>query len=127
MKMRWNKKRGASIILLILVIVVTVSICISVIASFSNVNLMQMELENDFKSSLIAYKDEVNRYITIEQKEDKNFKIEKMEFFGDRLREIIPYIKEEDMAKIAIKNGKIVYIGNDESERKWTQELTANE
>ncbi|MDO4282471.1 MAG: hypothetical protein Q4D02_02440 [Clostridia bacterium] len=127
MKIRGDMKNGASVIALVLVIVVTISV-FTVIATFlNNSSNMLMDAENEFKSSLVAYSDELALYIEAEKKDDKKFKEEELNVYGEDLRTVIPYIVEEDMAKFGIKNGKIVYIGNDSYEIKWTEEVLENQ
>jgi len=128
MKIRGDMKKGASIIALVLVIIVTIVIFTIVISSLNNSANMLKDTESEFKSSLIAYKDELNLYIESEKKDvDNKFKKDKLNIYGENLRKIIPYIKEEDMAKFEIKEGEIIYIGNDDYERIWSKEVLQNE
>lgn len=122
MKIRGDMKKGASVIALVLIIVVTIAVFTVIVTSLNNSANMLEDSENEFKSSLIAYSDELELYIEVEQK-DKKFKLEEFNVYGEELRNVIPYIKEEDMAKFGIKKGEIVYIGNDDSERKWSEEV----
>lgn len=122
MKNRGDMKKGASIIVLVLIIVGAILVFTVVATYLNNSANMLEDFENDFKSSLIAYQDELDLYIKIE-KSHNDFKEKELNVYGDNLRNIIPYIKEEDMAKFGIKEGKIVYIGHDSSEKKWSNEI----
>lgn len=122
MKNRGDMKKGASIIVLVLIIVGAILVFTVVATYLNNSANMLEDFENDFKSSLIAYQDELDLYIKIE-KSHNDFKEKELNVYGDNLRNIIPYIKEEDMAKFGIKEGKIVYIGHDSSEIKWSNEI----
>lgn len=122
MKIRGDMKKGASIIILVLVIVMTISVFMVVATFLNNSSNMLIDTEKEFKSSLVAYVDELDMYIDAE-KENTLFKEKEFSVYGDELRNIIPYIKEEDMTRFAIKEGKIVYIGNDEIEEKWSKEI----
>lgn len=122
MKNRGDMKKGASIIVLVLIIVGAILVFTVVATYLNNSANMLEDFENDFKSSLIAYQDELDLYIKIE-KSHNDFKEKELNVYGDNLRNIIPYIKEEDMAKFGIKEGKIVYIGHDNSEIKWSNEI----
>lgn len=122
MKIRGDMKKGASIIILVLVIVMTISVFMVVATFLNNSSNMLVDTEKEFKSSLVAYVDELDMYIDAE-KENTLFKEKEFSVYGDELRNIIPYIKEEDMTRFAIKEGKIVYIGNDEIEEKWSKEI----
>lgn len=122
MKNRGDMKKGASIIILVLVIVVTICI-FTIIATFLNNSTNMMEdLEGEFKSSLVAYIDELELYIKAEEK-NVEFREKNLNLYGESLRKVIPYIKEEDMTKFGIKEGKIVYVGNDSLEKKWLDEV----
>lgn len=122
MKIRGDMKKGASIIILVLVIVMTISVFMVVATFLNNSSNMLIDTEKEFKSSLVAYVNELDMYIDAE-KENTLFKEKEFSVYGDELRNIIPYIKEEDMTRFAIKEGKIVYIGNDEIEEKWSKEI----
>lgn len=122
MKIRGDMKKGTSIIILVLVIVVTISVFMIIATFISNSSNMLVDSENEFKSSLVAYSDELSMYIETEKKNGK-FKEKDLNVYGDELRKIIPYIKEEDMTRFAIKEGKIIYIGNDSIEEKWSKDI----
>lgn len=122
MKIRGDMKKGTSIIILVLVIVVTISVFMIIATFISNSSNMLVDSENEFKSSLVAYSDELGMYIETEKKNGK-FKEKDLNVYGDELRKVIPYIKEEDMTRFAIKEGKIIYIGNDSIEEKWSKDI----
>ena len=124
MKIKGNVKKGASIILLMLVIIVTIVIFTIIATSLDNSVNMIEDSQKEFNSSLTAYTDELSLYIDSEMKnEDKNFIKEEFFVYGENLRNVIPYIKEEDLVKFAIKRGKLVYVGSDDLERKWYEEF----
>lgn len=122
MKIRGDMKKGTSIIILVLVIVITISVFMIIVTCLSNSGNMLEDSENEFKSSLVAYLDELDMYIDTEKKNGK-FKENEFSVYGDELRKIIPYIKEEDMTRFAIFEGKIIYIGNDTLEEKWSKDV----
>lgn len=122
MKIRGDMKKGTSIIILVLVIVVTISVFMIIATFISNSSNMLVDSENEFKSSLVAYSDELGMYIETEKKNGK-FKEKDLNVYGDELRKVIPYIKEEDMTRFAIKEGKIIYVGNDSIEEKWSKDI----
>ena len=39
------------------------------------------------------------------------------------MKAVIPDIKEKDLSKFKIEDGKLVYIGVDQNEAKWTSEV----
>lgn len=122
MKIRGDMKKGTSIIILVLVIIITISVFMIIVTCLSNSGNMLEDSENEFKSSLVAYLDELDMYIDTEKKNGK-FKENEFSVYGDELRKIIPYIKEEDMTRFAIFEGKIIYIGNDTLEEKWSKDV----
>ncbi len=122
------QKRGVSMILLLIIIVSIFVILIITMFFLDNKNYMKQTEEEYFKSSVIAYQDEIDKYVTAELK-NKESNFNKKEFFvnGDQLRNVIPYIKEEDMAKFEIRKGELFYIGTDENEQEWTNEALEKE
>jgi translation elongation factor EF-4 len=40
-----------------------------------------------------------------------------------KLKEVIPNMAETDMSKFKIEQGKLIYIGNDTNEERWTKEV----
>ncbi len=124
MKIEGKGKKGASMIFLVLVIVVTISIFTIVVSYLDNSYNMLQSGEEEFKSRIVAYNDELDLYMQNERKNKENkFKKDEFNVYGDELRNVIPYIKEEDMAKFEIEKGKLVYIGTDTYEKKWTEEV----
>ena len=52
-----------------------------------------------------------------------DFNIENLDVCGVDMKNVIPYIKEKDLSKFKIEDGKLVYIGTDQNEAKWTKEV----
>ena len=108
----FNKdKSGKSIILLVIVICVMIFTLIFVSRFFDN----KGNEEEAFKLNVYEY------YLEIEDYKSKNLE-QNINVCGV-LKSVIPDIIETDMSKFKIEQGQLVYIGNDEKERQWTNEV----
>ena len=67
---------------------------------------------------LITKEDYKTQLAQTEGYDEENFN-----FCGAALKNVIPDIIETDMPKFKIEQGKLIYIGNDEQEKKWTKEV----
>ncbi len=112
----FNKdKSGKSIILLVIVICVMIFTLIFVSRFFDNKGNDEAE-EEAFKLNVYEY------YLEIEDYKSKNLE-QNINVCGVELKSVIPDIIETDMSKFKIEQGQLVYIGNDEKERQWTNEV----
>ena len=75
-----------------------------------------------FKHNMSEYQTELNTYVA-KQIASGNY-IEKEDIYaeGEQLKTIIPSIKSEDLSKIKIEGGGLVYVGTDENEISWARE-----
>lgn len=117
-----NKKSGKSIILLVIVIAV-MSVALVFVTKLFNTGKVDKAQEEAFKLSVYEYNIEINEYKTQQLNELDNFNEKELNVYGAKLKEVIPNIAETDMSKFKIENGKLIYIGNDENELKWTKEV----
>ena len=112
----FNKdKSGKSIILLVIVICVMTFTLIFVSRFFNNNGNDKAE-EEAFKLNVYEY------YLEIEDYKSRNTE-QNINVCGIELKSVIPDIIETDMSKFKIEQGQLVYIGNDEKERQWTNEV----
>ena len=58
-----------------------------------------------------------------QQVDNSEFTIEELDVCGVDMKAVIPDIKEKDLSKFKIEDGKLVYIGVDQNEAKWTNEV----
>ncbi|MBR1884126.1 MAG: hypothetical protein IJ809_04200 [Clostridia bacterium] len=75
-----------------------------------------------FKHNMAEYQTAINTYVA-SQMANGNY-IEKEDIYaeGEELKTIIPSIKAEDLSKIKIEGGGLVYVGTDENEISWARE-----
>ena len=112
----FNKdKSGKSIILLVIVICTMIFTLIFVSRFFDNNGNDKAE-EEAFKLNVYEY------YLEIEDYKNRNTE-QNINVCGIELKSVIPDIIETDMSKFKIEQGQLVYIGNDEKERQWTNEV----
>ena len=101
-----REKTGWSLIMLILVILV-MSFAIFFVSRIFNNSEQDKASEEAFKLNVYSY------YLQVE-----DYKAQRA-----NMKEVIPDIKERDLSKFKIEDGNIIYIGVDENEAKWTNEV----
>ncbi len=116
-------KSGKSLILLTIVICV-MSLAIVFVARIFNNNGKDKTAEEAFKLNVYQYYLEIENY-KAEKSSDENsqFDVNELYAYGVDMKAVIPDIVETDMSKFKIEKGKLVYIGIDEKEAKWTNEV----
>ncbi len=115
-----NEKSGKSLILLAIVIVV-MSFALYFVSRFFN-QKMDKATEEAFKLNVYEYNLEIEEYKT-ELAQTIGYDENSFYAYGVDLQNVIPNIIETDMSKFKIEQGKLIYIGTDENERKWTNEV----
>jgi len=109
---------GRSLILLAIIIVVMSGVLFGVMRIFDNKSLTKTE-EEAFKLNVYEYCLRIEEYKNIYGNESA----ENLNICGVELKSVIPEIIETDMSKFKISQGKLTYIGIDEQEKKWTEEV----
>ncbi len=116
-----NRKSGKSLILLAIVICV-MSVAMVFVGRIFNNNLVDNTQEEAFKVNVYDYCLQLEDYK--EEKIKSNEYIEEeFNYYGVEMKSIIPDMIETDMSKFKIENGKLIYIGVNEDEEKWTKEV----
>lgn len=100
-----------NIVLLLLIIIIIVGTIKVIIA---NNNPEQKNNERKFKQALGIYKNELEEKTDL----DENILVE-----GENIKKYIHSISAADINKYSIQNGKLIYIGKDENERKWSMNM----
>jgi len=116
-----NKKSGKSLILLLIVIAV-MSVALFFVTKMFNVGQVDKAQEEAFKLSVYEYNIEINEY-KAQLAQTSDCSDENINFYGANLVKVIPNIAEKDMSKFKVEHGKLIYIGNDENEEKWSKEV----
>jgi predicted negative regulator of RcsB-dependent stress response len=117
-----NKKSGKSLILLTIVIVV-MSVALIFVMKMFNTGKTDKAQEEAFKLSVYEYNIEIKEYKTEQLYTQEEFNEENLNVYGAKLKEVIPNMAETDMSKFKIEHGKLIYIGNDTNEERWTKEV----
>ena len=116
-----KRKSGKSLILLVIVICVMIFAILLVARLFDNKAQKRTE-EEAFKLNVYEYCLEIKSYkeqlINNNEYDETQFNV-----YGSELKNVIPDIIDTDMSKFKIEQGKLIYIGNDEKEKQWTQEV----
>ena len=116
-----REKTGWSLITLILVILV-MSFAIFFVSRIFNNSEQDKASEEAFKLNVYSYYLQVEDY-KAQRANDTNFSVDELDVCGVDMKEVIPDIKERDLSKFKIEDGNIIYIGVDENEAKWTNEV----
>ena len=66
---------------------------------------------------------EVEEYKEQLTQENDKYIEEEFNVYGVDLKSVIPDMVETDLSKFKIERGKLKYIGNDEQEKKWSEEV----
>ena len=128
--MRNNK--GISLIVLVITIIVIMILAGTVVLALSNNNPINAATEATFKSKLDSYNSEINAKISSKYLEDYTINpinINATIWDGnpdnitDTIKEYIPSINVTDGLNYIIKQGKLLYIGNEINETKWLSDL----
>ncbi len=117
-----NKKSGKSLILLVIVIVV-MSVALFFVTKLFNIEDIDKAQEEAFKLTVYEYNVEINEYKTQQLAQKEDFNEKDLNVYGASLKEVIPNMVDTDMSKFKIEEGKLIYIGNDTNEEKWTKEV----
>ncbi len=115
-----NKKSGKSLILLVIVIVV-MSFALFFISRLFDQKTTKAT-EEAFKLNVYEYNIELEEY-KIQKEKTEGYNENEINANGKKLEEIIPNILETDMTKFKVESGKLIYIGTDANEEKWTNEV----
>lgn len=114
-------KSGKSLILLVIVICV-MSVAIMFVSRLFTSNSLDKAEEEAFKLNVYQYSLQIETY-KAQMEESNEYNEEEFNVCGVALKSVIPDIIETDMSKFKIEQGKLIYIGVDEKERQWTQEV----
>ena len=117
-----NKDKSGKSLILLVIVVVVMSVALFFVTKLFNISDIDKAQEEAFKLTVYEYNVEIKEYKTqLSQNED--FDEKNLNVYGASLKEVIPNIVETDMSKFKIENGKLIYIGNDEQEKKWAKEV----
>ena len=116
------KKRGISLIVLIVTIIVVIILAAVVILTLSKNNPIESAREARFKEDIRTVQDQVEMYIASRyQKELNDFDKNALNISGETLvSDFGMPVKYKD--KIQVSEGKVVYTGKDDKEKKWAND-----
>ena len=131
-----QKQRGISLIVLIITIIVLIILASVVVLSINNDNPVDMANEARFKSDLKSFTDVLIDNHFNSSTMNQNYAREDVNISAGNYTEIkkyIPDITQEYANKLLIKNGELLYIGDDldvnfekyynDEEEKWAEEI----
>lgn len=113
-----KNKKGISLIVLIITIIVIIILASIIVMSFNNNNPIGKANEAKFKSDLATFRDELLATHTDKSIANSDYVPEDVNVdLGSyrKMKNYIPDITEKYASKLFIKNGKLLYIGDDAS------------
>ncbi len=125
-KIEWKNERGITLIVLVVTMIVLLILAGVIIRTLIGDNgWIEKAKESEFKSDIASFQEELNIAIYSDYTEKLGDRKESNKFNAqgyDEIIQIIPNFKKSYERRIAIKQDKIVYIGLNETERKWLRE-----
>lgn len=117
-------KKGISLIVLIITILVIIVLSTGVILISVENNPINRANEGTFKGDMKTLKDELALNIRSFESNGKNMvDINANKDTNPSISEYIPKIKSKYLDILEIKEGELIYIGTDETEIKWCQDI----
>lgn len=124
-------KKGISLILLVITIIIMIILAGAIVLDLTENNPIGDATETKFKTDLVAYRDELDVYISDKKVDaarsgltyDPEDDTELDDLSGASMLSVLTNYKDEYDTKLAIKNGKLVYVGEVEREINWTKEV----
>ena len=132
--MKKISKKGISLIVLIITIVVIIILAAVVILTLTKNNPIESAKEAALKEDIRAYQDELNMYISKEYQQTQGKRDSKItatgyekditsQEYNNSVYKYLSGFKKKYENKIAIKDDRIAYVGNDLKERNILQNL----
>ena len=126
--MKTKGKEGISLITLVITIIVIIILAAAVILTLNNNNPIENAKEATFKSDVKTVQSELTMYISKQTADTLGgFKAEDLtlsETTTPKIEEILTSIKSSGLkGKVEVQNGKLVYTGTIEKEKKWFKEI----
>ena len=131
-----RKKTGLSLIVLVITVIVVIILAMAVLLTMTENNPIENAKKAAFQSDLKNMQEDLNMYIFSKVSDslgsyknsllnaNKNILIENAEEIeGKNIQDVISSLSNKYIDKLEIKNGNLVYVGNDEKEKEWASEV----
>jgi hypothetical protein len=118
-------KKGISLIVLVITIIVIVILAGAVIINLANNGPVMQASQATFKANLAEYNNELSLYISNQYLlNDGKFNSDSLNALTPaEVKDIIKGITAEDAQKIRVIDGKLAYIGADQNEIVWAEQM----
>ncbi|MDD3303544.1 MAG: hypothetical protein PHP54_01335 [Clostridia bacterium] len=128
MKEKENLRKGISLITLVITIIVVIVLAAAVILTLNNSNPIENAKEATFKSDISTVKDDLNLYLADKYaKSNGIFDMSTLNLSEITVPKITDELKSVENSKlkgkIEVQDGKLVYTGTDETEKKWFDQI----
>ncbi|MDD3303787.1 MAG: hypothetical protein PHP54_02605 [Clostridia bacterium] len=128
MKERKNNNSGISLITLVITIIVVIILAAAVILTLNNNNPINNAKEATFKQDASTVQDDLNLYIADKYANSNgSFDMNALNLSDSTTPKITDELtsvqKSKLNGKVEVKNGKLVFTGTTETEKKWFEEI----
>lgn len=117
-----NKRKSGKSLIMLTIVICVMSFSLVFVCRFFDNSRIDNTTEEAFKMNVYEYCLELNDY-KASKVEDEEFDEEDFYAYGVELQTIIPAMQDNDLSKFKIERGKLVYIGVNGQEKKWTKEV----
>ena len=118
-----KEKKGISLIVLVITIVVTTILAGVVIVGLKDNNPVLKANESLFKTDIAEFRSELSVSYVSEKAENRKFKSDTVNLAAEEMKAYMESMKPLYYEKLAVVKGKLVYIGENELEIKWAEEI----
>lgn len=117
-----NKDKSGKSLIMLTIVIFVMTFAIFFVARIFNNNGEDKATEEAFKLNVYGYYMQIEDY-KAERIDNIDFNINELDVCGVDMKAVIPDMKEKDLSKFKIEDGKLVYIGVDQNEARWTKEV----
>ena len=121
--MKFNK--GISLITLVITIIIIIILAGAVIFAIKQNNPVSTANAAVFKSNLSEYRSELNTYKANKYLElSGTYDPSTLNVTGDAIKDVITSMKSGDVSKYEIQAGELVYVGINDTEKEWVNDVS---
>ena len=119
-----KQKNGISLITLVITIIIIIILAGAVIFAIKQNNPISTANAAVFKSNLSEYRSELNTYKANKYLElSGTYDPSTLNVTGNAIKDVITSMKSEDVSKYEIQAGELVYVGTNDKEKEWINDV----
>ena len=118
-------KNGISLITLVITIIIIIILAGAVIFAIKKNNPVSTANAAVFKEDLSEYRSELNTYKANKYLElSGTYDPSTLNVTGNAIKDVITSMKSEDVSKYEIQAGELVYVGTNDTEKEWVNDVS---